>query len=393
LKILYIQHVSVLGGSSRSLLELISKLPTDIDISVLCPKGEYADFLINQGIKVDTLIGMPQFDNGRISLYKGFRWLILLREFFYLPFLFFKMLELKKENYDIVHINEITQVYSLIFAKKILKSKIVLHTRIMMSTKKNLRYKVLLHIYKRYAEQIIAIDETVKSTLDDSLNVEVIHNGMSIENIHITKKKRDKFTVGIVANFQRYKGILEFINAANICINEKNLNINFLVFGAEYNNIKSFKEKVFQYFGFRENLEKIIKDKLSKYSLGGHFKLMGYVHKSDDIYNNIDLLTFPSHLNAVGRPVFEAGFYKIPSIVAIREPFDDTIIDGVTGVCIEERSAIDLANAIEKLYDDRELLKKMGENAYKQAHTLFNSKNNSQEVYKIYEDLLLTELE
>ncbi len=393
MKILYTQHVSALGGSGRSLLELIKNLPKDVEVTVLCPGGKYAELLKSHGIKTHTIIGMPQFNNSRIAGYKGLRWLILLREFFYFPFLFFKLLELKKENFDVVHINEITQIYALVLSKLLLKAKTVLHVRVMMSQKRNYRYKFLLYIFKKYADKIIAIDESVKSTLDASLDIEVVHNGMSIQNIKLKDNKREKFTVGIVANFQRYKGILEFIDATNICINDKGLDINFYVYGAEYNNTKSIKEKIFQYFGFREDMDSIVTTRLHEYALGDHFKLQGYVHHSNDIYNHIDLLTFPSHLNAVGRPVFEAAFYKVPSIIAIEDRFDDTVIDGVTGMCIKEKDAQSLADAVEKLYMDRDLLNSMSEASYKLAYKFFDSKKNSQQIYKIYKNLLTDILE
>jgi glycosyltransferase involved in cell wall biosynthesis len=387
MKVLFIQHVSALGGSSRSLLELINNLPEDVDSTVLCPGGKYADLLVKNGIKVHTIVGMPQFNNSMISPYKGWRWLILAREFIFLPFLVFKLFQLRKYKFDIVHINEITQVYGLVLSK-ILFGKTIMHTRVMMSKKRNWRHEILTKIFKKYADYIIAIDKSVQSTLDDTLNVQVIHNGMSLKNINLRKKKKERFTVGIVANFQRYKGILEFIDATNICVNDRGLDIDFYIYGAEYNSITSLKERIFQSLGFRENLDVIVKEKISKYALGERLQLKGYVHHSDDIYNDIDLLTFPSHLNAVGRPVFEAGFYKVPSIVAIKDPFDDTIQDNVTGICIREKDAIELADAIEMLYSDRKLLEKFGENSFKQVHALFDSKKNSLMIYQIYQNLL-----
>ena len=73
MKILYIQHASVLGGSSKSLLELIENLPSDVKIDVLCPKGKYSDLLIEKGIKVFNILGIPQFDNTRYGYYRKFR--------------------------------------------------------------------------------------------------------------------------------------------------------------------------------------------------------------------------------------------------------------------------------------------------------------------------------
>ena len=73
MNILYIQHVSVFGGSSRSLYELISNLPKDVNATVLCPKGEFSDFLESKNIKTLYVKGVPQFDNTRIGFYRKFR--------------------------------------------------------------------------------------------------------------------------------------------------------------------------------------------------------------------------------------------------------------------------------------------------------------------------------
>lgn len=388
MKILYIQHTSVLGGSSKSLLELIQNLPSDTDSHVLCPRGQYSDLLKKRGIKVFNILGIPQFDNTRYGHYRKFRWLILLREFFYLPFLFFKILSLRKEKYDLIHINDITQIYSLIFVKLFLSKNIVVHCRAMYLEKENFRTKILRNILNKFVKVIIPIDKSVSNTLININNKHIIHNGLSLENINIENKNRDTFTVGIVANFQRYKGIIEYLDAANICINEKKLEIKFNIYGASYQNSKSLKDKLFQLLGFREDLNQIVKEKIYSNRLEKEIILKGFVYTTNEIYNNIDLHVFPSHLNAAGRPVFEAAFYKIPSIVAIENPFDDAIIDGQTGVCIKEKDSMALANAIEKLYKDRKLLEKMGKESHKLAHKYYNSKNNALKIYELYKLML-----
>lgn len=392
MKILYIHHTSVLGGSSKSLLELIDNLPSDVICHVLCPNGQYSDLLEKKGIKVFNILGIPQFDNTRYGYYRKLRWLILIREFFYLPFLFFKILSLRKEKYDLIHINDITQIYSLIFAKWFLSKNIVIHCRAMYVDKQNLRTKILKYILNKFAKTIIPIDKSVSNTLIDIKNKKIIHNGLSIEKINIEKAKRDIFTVGIVANFQRYKGITEFIDAANICINEKKLKIRFYIYGASYQNSKSLKERLFQLLGFREDLNQIVKEKICSNKLEEEIILKGFVYTTNEIYNNIDLHVFPSHLNAAGRPVFEAAFYKVPSIVAINNPFDDAIINNQTGICIKEKDSEELANSIITLYNNKTLLKEMGEESYQLAHKYYNSKNNALKVYNLYKIILGSKL-
>ena len=192
----------------------------------------------------------------------------------------------------------------------------------------------------------------------------------------------------MVSNFQRYKGILEYIDAANICINEKKLDIDFCIYGASYQDGSSIKDLILNMLGFRESLEQIIKDKIFRYQLIDKLTLQGYVFSPNEIYNNIDLLIFPSYLNAVGRPVFEAAFYRVPSIVAVKNAFSDTIVNNETGVCIDEKNPKAIAEAIEALYSDNKFLLSLGEKSYDLANTLYSSEKNANTFYALYKDLV-----
>ena len=385
MKVLYTQHTSVLGGSSRSLYELISNLPSDVQPTVLSPKGDFSNFLEEKGISTIYVKGIPQFDNTRVGYYRKFRWLILLREFFYLPFFIKIILQCKKEKFDIVHINEITQLYTIVFAKMVSK-KVVLHVRSVQMVSNSLRNLLIEKIILKYVDVVIPIDKTVEQSLPSSYTSIVVHNGISLKNV-VLSKKNQKFTVGIVSNFQRYKGILEFIDAANICLNRYKLDIDFVVYGASYSNSISFKDKLLDLFGFRENLQKIIEEKIKNYNFSSNFNLKGYVDNHNDIYNFIDILIFPSHLNAVGRPVFEASFYKIPSIVAVENPLDDTIIEDITGLTMNAKDSESLAQKIKYLYLNQNKIKIMGNNAFTLANKNFNSEKNSIKIYNIYKKI------
>lgn len=386
MNILFIQHVSVLGGSSKSLFELISNLPKEVTPFVLCPKGSYSTMLESKGIKVFNIRGIPQFDNTQNGYYRGLRWAILLRELFYLPFLILKLMLLKKYKFEIVHVNDSTQIYSIIFSK-LLFNKVVVHVRALQRKVDNFRYKFINYILKKYSDKIIAIDQTVRSSLDESLDVVVIHNGITLSNIQINKKKKI-FSVGIVANFQRYKGIIEFVDSANYCINILKLDMKFHIFGASYHSKDNIKSKVLEVFGFREKLDDLILKKIDMYKLKNSLILHGFKNNLNEIYNEIDILTFPSHLKAVGRPVFEAAFYNIPSIVAIEKPLDDTIIDMKTGICIKEKDFLSLSNAIDYFYKNRLSRANMGKNAYNLVNKLYNSEINAQKIFVLYQNII-----
>lgn len=106
------------------------------------------------------------------------------------------------------------------------------------------------------------------------------------------------------------------------------------------------------------------------------------------IYDAIDVLCFPSHLDAPGRPVFEAAFSGVPSIVAAKRPHPDTLVPGETGLCVPARDALALAVAIERLYSDRSLLARMGEAARALAQKNFDIRTNAADMIMLYRQLV-----
>jgi len=96
------------------------------------------------------------------------------------------------------------------------------------------------------------------------------------------------------------------------------------------------------------------------------------------------VLCFPSHYDAPGRPIFEAGFFGVPSIVAVRQPRADTLLHGVTGFAISPRSARELAEAIEVMATDRVATRRMGEAARALAEKTCNVRQNAARLLGAY---------
>jgi glycosyltransferase involved in cell wall biosynthesis len=98
----------------------------------------------------------------------------------------------------------------------------------------------------------------------------------------------------------------------------------------------------------------------------------------------MDVLVFPTFLDAPGRPVFEAAFFGIPSIVAVREPHADTLIDGETGIAIDRPDPRLLADAILHYATDRGEIARMGANARTLAERNFSPRANALDLLDVY---------
>ena len=212
-------------------------------------------------------------------------------------------------------------------------------------------------------EKVVHIDKT---TYDTSF---LKSKSIIIYNIFNSKKKNKrgslkKFNVGFVGTIDFHKGI-DFLFECIKDINIKNKNINFVIAGNT--SIKNgMLLNLLNFFKIKKNIN-IELD--SKKKLLKNTKFIGAVNDLNKFYSNISLVVFPSRMNALGRPVIEAGFFNIPSVVCLNtNKFKDTLIHGRTGFITSFGDKKKFVNYILKFYENKKMLNKFGRNANK----LFN---------------------
>jgi glycosyltransferase involved in cell wall biosynthesis len=86
--------------------------------------------------------------------------------------------------------------------------------------------------------------------------------------------------------------------------------------------------------------------------------------------------------------VFEAAFWKVPSIVAVRDPQPDTMVHRETGLCIEPGDPSAIAEAIAYFSRNPLEVARMGEAARRLALENFDSRKNAARVLEIYRRVL-----
>jgi len=402
LKVLYINHYGTFGGSQRSLLELIANFQEGmVEPHFMTPKGKDSALFSRLGIPHSFIYGgLTKFDHTKASYYKGIRWLILIREFlFVFPTLFaFLSLKKKSRDFDLVHINEITCVIPLILAKLIFKKPVVLHARAVFNNDPSLkRTKLILNILDKYADKIIAIDQTVQASIPISKKVVVVHNGFSIKSklndndqifrdrISLIPKRR--LTIGFIGAIHRNKGILELLEAINMGVTN-GFDINLIIAGTGNFVKHNFFTSLLFKTGLSQDKNKILQDFILENNLQDHVHTLGFSTNTVDFFKYIDVIAFPSYFNAVGRPVFEAAFFYKPAIVAIDNPYPDTFVDQVTGIQVIPRDSKSVYKAINQYYNNPELIKTLGIGANKLAILNFDVKQNAVKTMQVYESVI-----
>lgn len=389
-RVLWFHPAATVGGASISLTELLKPLlPEKVVGLVVTPAGSAADRFRELGLDVMTVHGLSQWDNTRFGRYRGLRWLILLRELFFLPGSLQVLLALRKRRaeFDLIHLNEITLLPLGLFARRLLGLPLVVHVRSLQPDNAvDIRSKWINEMLMRKVDAVVAIDDSVRRTLPPDLPVEVVHNVLHVDG---TRSKSDDepeknpFRVAMVGGLLALKGVYEFIEAARIC-KQRGLVVEFVIAGENVRELKGLEGRLISAFGFGRDVRTDLLRLISEYGLNGMVELKGFVRKVSDLYSTIDLLCFPSHLNAAGRPVFEAAFFGVPSVVAVEDPPADSLIHGVSGLAIPARDPAALADAITSLCLDRSCCRRMGEAARRLAEENYSPTVNAERLYAVY---------
>jgi glycosyltransferase involved in cell wall biosynthesis len=398
MKVLYIHLTGAFGGSSRSLCEAVRNLPEDVEPHFLTQRGTVEQYFSTLG-KVMPVRGLSQFDNTEYSHYRGLRWLVALREIAFLPATFRAIRVARRAwpEIDLIHLNEFTGLLPMLLAKKGYGVPVVVHVRsVSRIDRKALSSRLVEKLLRRHASAVVAIDETVRHSLPSDLPVEVIHNGFTPRQVRepeanlmktVGELRPGALRIGFIGNLLKVKGIEDLVEAARI-VKGSTANIEYVIIGDDARSSRSLRARILQALGLNQNVKQRVETMIADYGLSQDFHMAGFVSDIAQAYRHIDVLCFPSHFDAPGRPVFEAAFFGVPSIVAVTKPTADTLVPGETGLAIRPKRPEELAHAILACAADLDNVRRMGAAAKAMAESNFNPATNARKLYNIYQRVL-----
>lgn len=400
LRVLYIHPIGAFGGASRSLLELLRGFPESaVEPRIVAARGQAADAFESAGFPVLRASGLTQFDCTRFGHYRGLRWLIVLRELWYLPFTLAALRRARREwpSVDLVHVNEVTAIVPALMAKRMFDRPLVVHARSVQQDRGiPLRRRALARLLGRHADAVIAIDATVAASLPSGLHVEVIHNSFTPQPeapappavAQLAARLRPgSLRVGMVGNLLALKGVYEFLEAARLCARQ-GVDADFVLVGDNPRRLDGIRGMALKLSGFARDVAGDVERFVADHGLGDRVHRIPFTAEISAVYRLLDVVCFPSLLDAVGRPVLEAAWFGVPSIAAVEHPFPDTFVDGETGVRIPARDPQALAAAIARLSTDRTSVRRMGTAARRLAEANFDACKNAASVLAVYRRLL-----
>jgi len=386
-KILYIHHAAYWGGAPKSMIETIKSL----DKSKYCAQV----LLLKNSVVADKLKDndipyiLPQskfyqkyyiyFTHSEAGYVKWFQALRIFKLTLYwiLSRFIFAKRELDKIDFDIVHLN--SSVLTDWLAPCAKRTKTIIHIREPFRKGKfDILHYFFRHQMKKYADRIIAISNDNAKRVNLLYKTTVVYNcADSIEKPpSLDSYQSKKFLY--LGGASLIKGFYTLVDALDFL--DKNV---IVIFAGNYEiDDASFKGKLKKFIGWRPKYRKAI----AKMKNHSQTQVVGMV---DNIYQYIDGTCCV--ISAFSKPhfsraVIEAHLRQKPAIGSNVEGMDEIIEHGINGFIVEKDNPRALAEAINEMSINPELVKRMGEVGYKVAIGKFSS-DNIKSFQRIYDGL------
>lgn len=397
-KVLFVHHFPDYSGAAESMLTLIRNLdPARYTASVLIvhPVAEPLLSAIRsmgipaQHLSVRLVWDSPWYsrENLQTGAWRAFRSDPQVAKY------------LCAERPDIVHINEFVPV-SVGYTARELGIPVVWHCRHVLV---HLRHILdpgqrIIRAMAAIANSIVCISEAEAAIFPES-TTKVIYNPLNVAKVEAGRGRgvEARKSLGIGATeyvvtapvlLSRSKGAWDFIRACGVASRlASDVSMRFLLVG--YLPAVGRRHLLRKWTGFlgpRSDLARA-QNLARRLGIEGRIQFTGFRSDIYAIMDGSDLIVFPSHLRACGRPCFEAGALQKPIIVTLPNKNSGIVLDGETGLILPEKAPGILGKAIANLARDRVLGVRMGEQGAKHVRKNFDAGTHAINIMAIYDGL------
>ena len=380
-KILYVHHVSSIGGASFCLLNIIKGLDRSLyEPSVLLAKpGPLASKLEEQGISVYYMPSLTAIPYNKTL--KSFRTIIGYLKVFKSRRKFKSFLE--GRDFDIVYFNNM-MLYPYL---KVIgnKCKAIVHVREHwpLEEHKNQLRKAQNDVTK-YANQIVTISKFSASMFPECAHkCTVVHDWISFDDRHkafdfnelfgedVSGKKIYLYTGGS----HWTKGALEVVQTFTSHIKDRNSRLLILGINKKEKRNKSFKDKLKSSFLFRNTVD-YQQNLLSLVSADNRIKTLPSIYEiadiMKDVYCNLSYFTIP-HANLT---LAECILVGTPSVAARTSESMEYSDEGKLSVLYDFKDIQAFEKAIDYLNNNYEIIKRQIEEGNCIIKEMFSPESN-----------------
>ena len=315
-----------------------------------------------------------------------------IKLFFINPGMYSRMMN---DQYDVIHTIGIRSFQSFIAALVAKKKKIPLIASDQggLTTHPDLQnkdvwtkilYKIQSPMIKfviSQAKKIVAANEYEKkifSELTDENKIEVVRNGINLENMKSTIDFKKKYAIShdyflFLGRFHEVKGLDTLLDAMNLIKNHPLMSTTKLVImGVD--------------FGFEKKMLKMIKEM----NLDNVVKIIKNPPREDVIsaYNESEFLVLPSRWELSPLTPLEGFAFKKPTISTKAHGIPYTLHDRKDSILVEPGNFKELSDVIVELLNDKIKCERLGMEGYEYVHKECNSRKMAKQILNIYEKMV-----
>jgi len=315
-----------------------------------------------------------------------------IKLFFINPGMYFRMMN---DQYDVIHTIGIRSFQSFIAALVAKKKKIPLVASDQggLTTHPDLQnkdvwtkilYKIQSPMIKfviSQAKKIIVANEYEKkifSELTDENKIEVVRNGINLENMKSTVDFKKKYAIShdyflFLGRFHEVKGLDTLLEAMNLIKNHPLMSTTKLVImGVD--------------FGFEKKMLSMIKEM----NLDNVVKIIKNPPREDVIsaYNESEFLVLPSRWELSPLTPLEGFAFKKPTISTKAHGIPYTLHDRKDSILVESGNFKELSDVIVELLNDIIKCERLGIEGYEYVHKECNSRKMAKQILSIYEKIV-----
>jgi len=277
----------------------------------------------------------------------------------------------KKYDVDIIHSHHrLAEFYALI-GSTFNKISTISTAHALIAGKKSLSFR---------SDKLIAVSDIVKEMLVSDFKVQE-------RKINVIRNIPRKFCDPSVAGVERFKekaGIekADFVVAG---IGRLHTEKGFDVFLSAMKALSDLKHVRAILAG--KGVEKTV---LQQYSLENKINIFfaDEINEVELIYKCADVIVVPSRQESAGLVAIEAGYFQKPVIASSVGGLNETIKDGVTGLSVMPENPGALAEAIRKLYMDRQFCQILGKQLSDYVEKEYAADKISDQVQLVYKQLM-----
>lgn len=287
--------------------------------------------------------------------------------------------ELVAGKYDILHLFNSKAITNGAFAAIGLPVKVLTYRGVIGITKWYNPNSYLKHLHPRI-DGITAVSKAIQTYLQTQIffnknKVKQFYKGQNLDWYQEVKAAdlkefnlpKNAFVITCVANYRRFKRIDFLIKSTHFL--PKDLPIYFFLVGRNMDA--------------SENLKLI-----EKSPYGSHFILTGYRTDAIQLVKASQVYIQPSDHEGLGKGILEAMSLGIPPIVTNTGGPAEFVKNEISGLVIPVKNAPAIAKAIEQLYLDENLRKKLAKGAKTQIETNMNIEQSVLDLRRIYKEFL-----